>query len=478
MSSTGRVMVAITAVLLGPAVWATEPETGVEPALIYSYDEMLHFDLKQYLHDHAPHLEDQSEVLSHWAGYSSISPKVLLALIELQSSGVSNASRYAQQQPFGPLSAPAPFAEQVQEVATRLASTYYRDRELKRQAPDSRALLELLPNTISATNFTATYRRLFPQDTLPRATRLTAAALPPADLLQLPFPAGEAWYFGGSHTNTGSGTFPQASLDLNNGGGWGSDTRNKWVVAAAEGRAVRHSSCSVEVIHPGGWSTTYYHLDNVQIQTNQQVVKNQRLANYAGNRNQALCNGGHSTGPHQHFSLKREGSFHHLNDVLLSGYKVHTGRDSYDSDCSYFWLLRAGQKFCVGNRLPNPGTGLPEPLLLNNGQALSNLAASQGTFTYYRLQVPADATELYFSIAGGSGDADMHVLRGEQPNLSRYDCRPYSTSQDESCRYAAPVAGTWYVLLHAFGNYQGIRLQAGYRTARRTQDLTFDSSGQ
>src|SRR5687768_18611278 len=57
--------------------------------LVYSYDEMFDFDIAAYLAKHAPHLVRHSESISHWAGYSSISPKVLIALMEQQSGVVS-----------------------------------------------------------------------------------------------------------------------------------------------------------------------------------------------------------------------------------------------------------------------------------------------------------------------------------------------------------------------------------------------------
>ncbi len=53
--------------------------------LIYSYDEMFQFDLEAYLAVQAPHLLPYAEVISHWSGYSSISPKVMLTLLEQQS---------------------------------------------------------------------------------------------------------------------------------------------------------------------------------------------------------------------------------------------------------------------------------------------------------------------------------------------------------------------------------------------------------
>jgi len=454
---------------------ASNAQASPEASLIYSYQEMQSFDLKGYLKKNAPYLANQSETISHWAGYTSISPKVLLTLIEVQTSGISSASSYVTEHPFGQLSVKTSFSDQVGDVATRLADAYYRELKAKQPEPAARALAQVLPKTKASLAFTEAYTRLFGQKVPALSDRqqaaFAAADQPPADLLQLPFPVGESWNFGGSHTNTGSGTYPQSSLDMNNGGYWGSDTSNKWVVASAEGRAIRHSSCLVEVVHPGGWSTTYYHLSNVRIQTNQQVTKNQRLANYASNINQALCNGGHSSGPHQHFSLKRDGRYHHLNDVALSGYQVHTGRYSYDSNCAYFWLQRNGQKYCTGYRLLNPGTPSNDVPLLRNGQPAANLAASKDSEKFYRLEVPAGAKNLYFRIYGGSGDADMHVLRGAKPSLSRYDCRPFTTTQDELCRYPTPTAGTWYILLHAFSNYQGISLQAGYELNSQARSM-------
>ena len=65
---------------------ASERDPALNNSLIYSYDEMFNFDIEAYLANQAPHLLPYSEVISHWSGYSSISPKVLLALIEQQSS--------------------------------------------------------------------------------------------------------------------------------------------------------------------------------------------------------------------------------------------------------------------------------------------------------------------------------------------------------------------------------------------------------
>ncbi|WP_051311809.1 pre-peptidase C-terminal domain-containing protein [Zooshikella ganghwensis] len=472
--------------------------------LIYSTNEMFSFDINIFLEKSAPHLVQYSEVISHWSGYSSISPKVLIALIEQQTGLITNKHLNISEfnKPFGDLSEKYGFSKQTEDIAIKLSTFFYNNENKKRNAISvtSTALEQLFSTTSQQTstdnlpeqhirkrldNFYTIYYRLFPvtsyekqefsteqkQDESNNQNMLNPRlVVPPNNLLQLPYLLGKAWYYGGSHTNTGSGTYPQSSLDLNNGGVWGSDTSHLWVAAAAAGRAKVHSSCNLEIVHEGGWSTTYYHLDNIQVRTNDTVSRNQKVANYASNKSQALCQGGHSTGPHQHFSLKKDGRFYHLNDVKLSGFKVHTGRDSYDSNCNYFWLEKNNNKYCAWNKLTNPGVpGGPDPdddIELKNGIPIANISKTKGDHTYYKIKIPANATELMLKIDGGSGDADMYVQPDTKPTLSNWDCRPYKVTQLEKCSYATPKATTYYVLLHAFSNYNDITLTASYKNSK------------
>ncbi|OZG69747.1 metalloendopeptidase [Hahella sp. CCB-MM4] len=471
---------------------------------IYSYQEMLNFDVEAYLQEHAPHLADKAEIITHWAGYSTVSPKVLLTMIEMKTGLLSQNKAAFMMAPMGDLSSESGFSEQVEDIASTLATSYYQSIDQEQSnlsfAGEGFAAQSLSTELRNDTDgdldkFQEVYHRLFPEtqedhqfqsfDGAPSTGRFAAysqSLVPPANMFQLPYPVGEYWYFGGAHTYTGSGSYPLSSLDFNNGGYWGSDTSNKWAVAAAGGTAIRHSSCFVEVLHEGGWSTTYYHLDNIQFSNRQSVSRNQKLANYANNRSQALCDGGSSTGPHQHFSLKYNGSYYHLDGVSLSGYQVKTGRNSYDSDCNYFWLSKDGAKHCSGRSLYNSGTsGSSDPTdptdpdpdngddkELNDGDVIRNLSARKGNAEYYVMDVPAGARNLYFRITGGSGDMDMHIKRGSRPTLSSYDCRPYKTTQEEVCYYQAPQAGRYYVMLHAFSNYSGITLDAGYDGGQNT----------
>lgn len=101
--------------------------------------------------------------------------------------------------------------------------------------------------------------------------------------------------------------------------------------------------------------------------------------------------------------------------------------------------------------------------ILSNGTAKTGLSASTIPLMY-SLNVPAGATNLNFQISGGTGDADLYVRRGTEPSSSVYDCRPYQYGNNESCAFAAPVAGTYYAMLSADPSFSGVTLRGSYTT--------------
>lgn len=339
----------------------------VSQDLVYHYEEMFDFDIAAWLAAHAPHLSARAETISHWAGFSGISPRVLIALMELQSGVVGDptVAAAATARPFGTLVPVTGFGAQLREVAQSLRDALYDPQAPTAPGPVAlatgnplRALFELSGSPPAAAarladeRFTTVYRRLFGR--APQARPATSrfgrtaprAVLPPANLLQFPYPLGEKWHVGGAHTNSGSGRFPLSSLDMSQGGWWGSDQSQRWVSASAAGTFKRHSSCMAEIVHDGGWSTTYYHLMNIRYATGATVAANTAIANPANTPFQALCNGGMSTGPHQHWSLKSNGSQHHLHGVTLSSYLIHATGSSYDTHCARFNLSRKGRTYC------------------------------------------------------------------------------------------------------------------------------------
>jgi serine protease len=108
---------------------------------------------------------------------------------------------------------------------------------------------------------------------------------------------------------------------------------------------------------------------------------------------------------------------------------------------------------------PGPGNGT-----LQKGVPVTGLSASTGNDVVYTLEVPAGATNLVFTMSGGSGDADLYVKRGGAPTDSSYDCRPYRSGNSESCTFAAPTAGTYYVRIKAYSSFSNVSLVGDYST--------------
>jgi serine protease len=95
---------------------------------------------------------------------------------------------------------------------------------------------------------------------------------------------------------------------------------------------------------------------------------------------------------------------------------------------------------------------------------MTNQSASTGSSVNYTLVVPAGASNLTFTMSGGTGDADMYVKFGSAPTDTVYDCRPYKSGNAESCTFATPSAGTYYVRLKAYSAFSGVSLVGDYAT--------------
>ncbi len=101
---------------------------------------------------------------------------------------------------------------------------------------------------------------------------------------------------------------------------------------------------------------------------------------------------------------------------------------------------------------------------LTKGVAVTNQSAATGASVNYTLVVPSGATNLTFTTSGGTGDSDMYVKFGSAPTDTVYDCRPYKSGNAETCTFAAPSAGTYYVRLKAYSAFSGLSLIGDYTT--------------
>jgi len=142
----------------------------------------------------------------------------------------------------------------------------------------------------------------------------TNANVPPADMFQLPWDLGIAWYAIDGIDNTSKR--PSSSSHNYSVGGAidfapkvnmikGEDTSNYWVTAAAAGTVTDTSSCYVVIDHGNGWSTHYYFLANIQVQLGSTVTRNQRLGIIADGVRNKFCPGSQEINiPHLHFMLR------------------------------------------------------------------------------------------------------------------------------------------------------------------------------
>ncbi|MFW2372534.1 MAG: S8 family peptidase [Gammaproteobacteria bacterium] len=108
-------------------------------------------------------------------------------------------------------------------------------------------------------------------------------------------------------------------------------------------------------------------------------------------------------------------------------------------------------------------------LVASYGEALSgggftetSLSASRGYWLHYTLEVPAGMSALNADMFGGTGDADLYVRYGAQPTSTSYDCRPYNSGNVESCNFAKPAAGSWYISIKAYSSFSGVTLDVRY----------------
>lgn len=331
--------------------------------VVYGQNEMLSFRTEKFLEKFAPHLREKSEAISHVAGRTGISPKLLLAMMEQRSRIISipNDTR-SMQRPFGNLSKKIGFREQLEDVATNMAAAIY--SQIQKIDSSKRPSISLLVVTTDGLNGAFTdYERMelaqiyfgffgSLQSNESRSSRITLSSVPNGSM-RLPYENGKAWNFSGAHMDGLSLLF--SSIDFApRGSVWGGDTSANRVTASAGGIFIRHSSCSAEILHDGGWSTTYYHMDNLRFQTNSIVRQGDIIGTAANSLAQALCEGGSSSGPHVHWSIKRDGIYQDVDQSFVSGYLINSKSSiNYDTNCTLFYLKKNGIKYCAGRLLTN-----------------------------------------------------------------------------------------------------------------------------
>ncbi|WP_240206883.1 S8 family serine peptidase [Vibrio sp. CyArs1] len=142
-------------------------------------------------------------------------------------------------------------------------------------------------------------------------------------------------------------------------------------------------------------------------------------------------------------------------DIDVAGRDNRTGYGLVDADAAKRYLDQG----CNG---PDGGQG---ETVLVNGIAKGPLQGSAQSSRLFTFDVPADATELSFSLVGGSGDADLYVSFEQEPTNRRYDCRSWESGNNERCTINDVSAGTYHVLVKGYSAYSGVMLTAFHNGA-------------
>ncbi|MFK7957678.1 MAG: M23 family metallopeptidase [Lysobacterales bacterium] len=280
-------------------------------------------DFHAFVDAHRPHLTPWADEMLFQAGFHSVSPLAVLALVEESLRSMTDKSSETVDR-------------KIENLAANLASQL--SKPAKHHESQKRSMENDLPELTKHASNLAKLAGLSLQP-LPKAG--------PRPLMDLPFAYNQDWEFYGTHTYTGADDGnPMSSIDFSQDWRqpWDTDTSGSRILAAHDGIAQVYGRCIMRVSHPSGWSTQYYHLEDIVVETGQSVKKGQDLAKYADDRITAVCQGGLSRAPHVHFSLIKDGSFIGIDGLLLGEHRIKSGRFSYDNDPRFSWIDRGDQR--------------------------------------------------------------------------------------------------------------------------------------
>ena len=293
------------------------------------------------------------KIVADYARRYALNPRLLLALLELQSGALSNpdAAPYVREHALGvdaPSLAPG-LSHQLGWAGNQLNYGFYSwqaGAELKflladgaRREADGRLnagsfavarLLGLLykrdgfERVTAGDGLLAVYRRLFGQ--APPDEPLIPGGLEQPEM-QLPFEPGQHWgYTGGPHASYGL-TQPWGALDFAPPAEQPGCVQSPvWEVAVRDGVVVLSDEGLVELDVGGGWTVVYLHvatLDRVPAGT---VLKQgERLGHPS-------CEGGRATASHLHISRRYNGEWIPADGFapfILSGWTAHSLGTAY-----------------------------------------------------------------------------------------------------------------------------------------------------
>ncbi len=314
---------------------------------LYIGQDRLEFRAELYLEQNAPELLALRPAIDTWASFQGVHPRLLIEVLRNVYDGARAEATRAE-------------VERVLEIAAGLAEVF----EGRRDDPRAASI------AVAAVSDAYGLPLRFPAE-LQEGRSLSVQGDPPLlfGYFQPPWEIGDTWAGSGAHGNTGNGL--QNALDFwGEFRNWGQDVSQWWVAAMQDGTARVLSSCGMEIVHPNGFTTGYYHLDNIQVADLAPVSRNDRLSNYANTEEQATCQGGSASGPHVHMSVWFGGQRVLVDEALLdfTAFAHHVGEGQYDTNCDRSWY----DHYTVGTVCPN------FDLLLNDAPLTGDLIFSDG----------------------------------------------------------------------------------------------------
>ncbi|MGV1106843.1 S8 family peptidase [Xanthomonas translucens] len=101
----------------------------------------------------------------------------------------------------------------------------------------------------------------------------------------------------------------------------------------------------------------------------------------------------------------------------------------------------------------------PPATALTNKVAVAGLTGATGNEVLYSFEAEAGAV-LSFLTYGGSGNVSLYVSFDKEPSTTNYDAKSVRPGNNETVRFTAPQAGTYYVKLVGTSSYSGVSLVA------------------
>ncbi|EKG91657.1 S8 family peptidase [Vibrio cholerae] len=119
------------------------------------------------------------------------------------------------------------------------------------------------------------------------------------------------------------------------------------------------------------------------------------------------------------------------------------------------------------NTTPNPEPNpQPEPQpqpdsQLTNGKVVTGISGKQGELKKFYIDVPA-GRRLSIETNGGTGNLDLYVRLGREPEPFAFDCKSVTNGNNETCTFTSTREGRHFITLYGTTEFNNVSLVARY----------------